>query len=577
MTDIDRSPDPLKNKVLQVVERIESQVEPEPDYDFCTVYQLEDDIQNNLFNQEFNDPSLLWIFIDPKTGKKTPPFTNELLFAISTRILNKSHIFLFLFGPTNSGKSEFAQAIAKYYKSEFYRLLRIHIIVHFGFSDADLDDLFPNLGYGHIVIRDESSSVSGEDSGLLKTRIGNLIRVIRAHQNSFMFVNPDVVDVPLVDYYIRIAGKKGVYYCSACDQEYINKRICPVCKNSELEVVYFKCKIRAIVYYKKVDPLTNRISFVPLGRMYLSLHTDAELRDLYEERKDKNIQFLKERSGLLGVHFNRERILKEAQILAQLCNKKHIRTKIGMQLEMIEYNSRFTMDEARKMIGGTDKHNKLLFEKTAQLIKSINTDLDDGELNENDPINTDNNDNGEDPFLPFKQFAFKYSNKDILKIAKNNATFQQPERDFEIYFKMQKGSLYETILKGYPELNDKSNISYIKKKVQGLINDTGGRLFEQEYVRHLQTLYKDKVVHEGGSGEPDTYVLIEELNELHIFSLKKISTNHLSRKEISPEQEYAFKNRFKYKKVRLFIIALINNKICVQEEVNFAANDSITF
>ena len=573
MPDIDHTPDPLENKVIQTIERIESQ-EEEDYYDLCTVYQLEDEIQNNLFNDEFNQPHLLWIFIDPQTKKKTPPFTNELLFAISTRILNKSHIYLSLFGPTNSGKSEFAQAIAKYYKSEFYRLLGIRIIFHIGFSDADLDDLFPSLGYGHLVIRDESGGVSGEDSGLLKVRIGNLIRIIRSHQNSFIYVNPDLIEVPLVDYYIRIAGKKGVYYCSGCDQEYINKRICPVCKDSELEVVYSKCRIRAIVYYKKVDPITNRKSFVPLGRMYLGLHTDAVLRDIYEEKKDKNIQFLKERSGLLGVHFNHERIAKEAQILAQLCNKKHVKTKIGMQLEMIEYNSKFTMDEANKMIGGTDKHNKLLFEKTAQLLKSTNTDLNDEAVNDSDSTNDDDD---EDPFLPFKQFTFKYSDKDILKIAKNNAKFQQPERDFEIYFKMQKGSLYETILKGYPELNDKSNISYIKKKVQGLINDTGGTLFEEEYVRHLQTLYKDKVVHGGASGEPDTYVLIEELNELHIFSLKKIATNHLSRREISPEQEYAFKNRFKYKKVRLFIIALINNRIYVQEEANFAANGNITF
>ena len=85
------------------------------------------------------------------------------------------------------------------------------------------------------------------------------------------------------------------------------------------------------------------------------------------------------------------------------------------------------------------------------------------------------------------------------------------------------------------------------------------------------------MIHAGAPGEPDTYVLIEELNELHIFSLKKIATNHLSRKEISPEQEYAFKNRFKYKRVRLFIIALIKNGIYIIEEANFAATDNITF
>ena len=574
MPDIDRSSDPLGNKVNQTIEKIESQGEPEPYYDFCTKYQLEDEIQNNLFNQEFNEPHLLWIFIDPDTKKNTPPFTNELLFAISTRIFNKSHIILFVFGPTNSGKSEFSQAIAQYYKSEFYRLLNIHITVHIGFSDADLSDLFPILGYGHFVIRDESSSVSGEDSGLLKERVGNLIRVIRAHQNSFIYVNPDVIEVPLVDYYIRIAGKKGVYYCGECDQEFINKRICPVCNNIDLEIVYFKCKIRAIVYYKQVDPLTNRVSFIPLGRMYLNLHNDIALRDLYEEKKDKNIQYLKDRAGLLGVHFNIEHIIKEAQILAQLCNKKKIRTKISMQLEMIEYNSRFTIDEANKMIGGTEKHNKLLFEKTAQLLRSTNSDLGDEEVNEGDPTRTDKE---EDSFLPFKQFTFKYSDKDILKIAKNNATFLNIDRDFEIYSKTKKGILREQIVSEYPTLNDKTRVSQIKKSVQGLINDTEGKLFEIEYVKYLQTLYKDKVVHEGFSGEPDAYVLIEALNELHIFSLKKIATNYLPRKEISPEQEYAFKNRSNYKKIRLFIIALINNKIHLQEETNFGASGNITF
>lgn len=576
MTDIDHTPNPLQNKINQTIDKIESQGE-EDYYDFCTEYQLEDNIQDNLFNKEFNKPHLLWIFIDPQTKRNTPPITNELLFAISTRIRNKSHINLFVFGPTNSGKSEFAQAIAKYYKSEFYRLLRIHITVHFGFSDADLDDIFPNLGYGHLFIRDESSGVSGEDSGLLKVRVGNLIRVIRAHQNSFIFINPDLVEVPLVDYYIRIAGKKGVYYCSECDQEFINKHICPICKNPELEVVYSKCKIRAIVYYKQVDPLSNRASFVPLGRMYLGLHTDEVLRDIYKEKKDKNIKYLKERSGLLGVHFNHDRIAKEAQILAQLCNKKHTKTKIGMQLEMIEYNSKYTMDESNKMIGGTDKHNKLLFEKTAQLLKSTNNDLNDEVVNEGDPTTNGNDDNGEDPFLPFKQFTFKYSNKDILKKAKEEANYQQPERDFEIYSKAKKGILRVQIVSEYSDINDKTRVSQIKKSVQGLINRTGGKLFEEEYVKHLQTLYKDKVVYEGGSEEPDAYVHIEELNELHIFSLKKIATNHLPRGEIYPEQKYAFDNRSKYKKIRLFIIALINNRIYVREETNIGASGNITF
>ncbi len=570
MTDIDHTPDPLKNKINQSIEKIESQGEPEPYYDFCAAYQLEDGIQDNLFNQEFNQPHLLWIFIDPETGKNTSEITGDMLDAISTRIYNYSHVNLFIFGPTDSGKSEGAQGLGDYYQKEFYRLHKLNVKIPITFSDADIDDIAPMLEYGSMVIRDESSSVTGDDSGILKTKIGNLIRAIRIEQNSFIYVNPDVIEVPLVDYYLRTAGKKGVYKCNYCDEEYLNIRRCPECY-SDLETVHSKCKTRFIVYVKRIDPLSNRASFIPLGRMYLGLHDNQELREEYERKKRENAQYLKKHSGLVEVH--KDRILKEAQILAKECLKDNITSKVGMEVKMIEYNTQFTIDDADKMIGGTVNHNRLLFEATVQLLKRLQ---DQGN---NILLGDDQEDQIEvDPYEKFKGYTFPYSEDDILNKAKQNANFRDIDRDFEIYRKKIKdGLLLDEIYPHYPDLTGPSSVTKVVKKVRGLINKVSGSLFENEYVKHLQTIYEDKVIHDGRNARPDAYVFVEALNELHVFSLKNISTKFLSRKELKPEQEFAFENRLEYKKVKLFHIANINNKIYVKEETNLSLTEDLVF
>lgn len=546
-------------------------------YDFCEYYKLEDDIQNNLFNQEFNEPHLRWIFINLETGKKTPPFTNDLLYAISTRIYNLSHINLFIFGSTDSGKSEGAQSLGDYHQKEFYKIhnldVGIPIII---FSDADFDDVSPTLGYGKMVIRDESSNVTGEDSGILKTKIGNLIRAIRIEQNSFIYVNPDIIDVPLVDYYLRTAGKKGVYYCPNCDMEYLNLRRCPECY-TDLEIIYSKCKTRFIVYYRQIDPLTNKGYFIPLGRIYLGLHNNKELRDEYEKRKRKNAIFLKQQSGLVPVHRDEAKLEKEAQILAKRCLNKNISTKIGMEVQMIEYNSQFTIDKANKMLGGTPKHNRLLFEKTAQLLNKLQNQGDQLLIE----VTQETKDSEQDPFEEFKHFTFPYSYDDIIKKAKKQANFRNVERDFEIYFKVQDGIIYEDIIPDYPNLSDKSSITKIVHKTQGLINKLTGYLFEKEYTKFIQTLYQDRVIHDGSPGKPDAYVIVEELNELHIFSIKYLDLGdkykYIPIKELNAELEFAWDNRFSYNEVRLFNIVLNYSmqEILVSEIKDFSRTKDI--
>jgi len=572
LTDIDHTPDPLENKVIQTLDRIESQDEPEPYWDFCEEYQMEDDIQSNLFNQEFNQPHLRWIFIDLETLKPSPPITKDLLNAISTRIYNYSHINLFIFGPTDSGKSELSQSLGDYYQKEFLRLHDLEVDLPIAFSDADIDDISPSLGYGAMVIRDESSSVTGDDSGILKERIGNLIRAIRCEQNSFIYVNPDVVEVPLVDYYIRTAGKKGIFRCEACNKEFLNTRRCPECY-SDMDPVYSKCKIRAIVYVKQIDPLSSKASFIPLGRIIIPLHTNFKLREEYKQVKQRNAIRLKKLSGLVGVH--QDRVFKEAQILAKECFREGINTKIGMELQLLKYNNQFTIEEAHKMIGGTKNHNKLLFEETMNILSKLQNQ---GQLEAQEDTEDEDLEDDYDPFHHFKDYRFPYSESQIITRAKKNANFRNIERDFEIYARIVKGDqIYEDLLQFYPNLTDVSGLTYIKKKVQGLINNVSGSLFEQDYAKHLQTLYEDKVVLDGRKGCPDAHVIIEEKNELHVFSLKNISTNYIPREEVKPEQDFAFENRFNYTKVILYIIANINYTIYVREETDLSLTSDIIF
>ena len=323
-----------------------------------------------------------------------------------------------------------------------------------------------------------------------------------------------------------------------------------------------------IVYVKQIDPLSNKASFIPIGRMYLGLHDNQELREEYEKKKRANAQKLKYNSGLVPIH--QERVLKEAQILAKVCLESNITSKIGMAVKMIEYNTKFTMDEADKMIGGTTNHNKLLFEATIQVLKALT-------LQGKDFLMLENEDDLDDPHEKYKNYTFPYSQEDILKKAKENANFRNIKRDFEIYAKKKDGLLLEDIYPLYSEINDPSSVTKITQKVQNLINKVSGTLFEKEYVKHLQTIYKDKVIHDGRSSRPDAYVIVESLNELHVFSLKNVASKFLSRKEVKPEQDFAFENRLEYKKVRFFHIVNIKNKIFVKEETDLSLTENLVF
>ena len=259
-------------------------------YDACVNFHLEDGIQENLFNWEINQPEFIeLVFKNPKTGADVEPVTEELIDAMKTRIVHHSHINIMFFGPTNSGKSEMAQAIAKIYQKLYEEVFGIIPLIRLLFDDTQLKGALPTLQIGELILRDESGQISQKGSRNLEKRIQNVLNIaFRKHQNPCFFVNPDIIANPSMDYYIYVQGKN-----------------------------YETREVRGILYaqYKRrIKPQETVI--VPYGRIFFKLHDDEEFRANYDNAKGENIEGLLANEGLIADKPNVRKIKRDAIILA---------------------------------------------------------------------------------------------------------------------------------------------------------------------------------------------------------------------------------------------------------------------
>ena len=136
------------------------------------------------FNWEINQPEFIeLVFKNPKTGADVEPVTEELIDAMKTRIVHHSHINIMFFGPTNSGKSEMAQAIAKIYQKLYEEVFGIIPLIRLLFDDTQLKGALPTLQIGELILRDESGQISQKGSRNLEKRIQNVLNIaFRKHQ-----------------------------------------------------------------------------------------------------------------------------------------------------------------------------------------------------------------------------------------------------------------------------------------------------------------------------------------------------------------------------------------------------------
>ncbi len=147
----------------------------------------------------------------------------------------------------------------------------------------------------------------------------------------------------------------------------------------------------------------------------------------------------------------------------------------------------------------------------------------------------------------YKQFKFKNYQQDLLNFIKPDIGWRNKERDFNIYVKIKKGTLYQEIAE--KEEISVQAISQINSKIQNSISNLKGRFYEIEYEKYLKSLNKFKnckVVRDGSPGKPDIIIIDEKNNTMYIFSLKNLELNKnpycVIVEELKPELQFTYYN-----------------------------------
>lgn len=409
----------------------------------CTQFKVEGELHAISFNAKYNLPEYKHIFYKEKN--RTKLFVEDIIW----RVENITNVIIVISGPPNSGKSESAQTISKFIQYQFKKIKDRKINIRIAFSTAGFYKKIKTMNFGDIGIRDETPKLTGKGSRLVEWYLNNITKMIRANQNSFIFVDPKEFRPSVVTFFLETAGK------------------------------WKKGEITRYVLFDK--------DHNPLGHIYIPLHNDKEFRKEYERKKMENIRKVKESSGKVSPELEEKPELKESVI-------------------------------------------------------PIGDDL-------NDDKTTEYRGKGN----IFERFKWNYDMNKIIEIVKKEAKWRNTERDFEIYFKRQKGIFLKDIADDYNELKSYQAVENIIKKVKGYINRVSGLVFEERYENYLNKLneFKDwKIERFGGKEYPDIVMAKDNKKivlSLKNFELKQGEVRHVNIKDYQIERNYSLdlvKNNF---------------------------------
>lgn len=492
--------------------------------DFCKNYKLEDQIQEIVFNKRFNQVNNVYVF-DRKNN-----FSKLFFNSIDTRINRKSHIVLYIFGKTNSGKSEVAQSIAKYIEKKFFEIRNVKIKIHLVFSDAESKSILPNMDVGDVYLSDEKPKVTGTGSRVVEWNLGNVTEIVRKNQNSFIFVKPKKKNEEYIDYYLETAGKN-----------------------------YKKRETRCLLYDENFDLI---------GRIFIKLHEDEQFRNRYEKRKDENIRRTLSNSGEVNVEIDPVRFNKDFEKLLDISERIGLKSMNKINTQISLYNKK-TSDKKEWITGSptyiTDLVNSVHLVMKGRIKKS---DI----LSSKIPEKKDE----KDSLDIYRKFKFRYNMKKIIDLTKKESNLRNVDRDFDIWRDRENGVLIKNILKSHNDLNNPGAITVIQNKVTGQISRIRGKIFETEYYKYLKDLkIYDRVEKNGRNGKPDIYAYFEPKDELHVFSCKcydfKKSNPIFLIEDLRPEYVFSNENVMNYSNVKMFVVAYdMNENKCHVKEVNFS-------
>lgn len=497
-----------------------------PKRNFCKKFILEDKLYTLIFNEKYNSPEYRWVLY------KEFDQTELLLGSIISRIKNISNVSIVISGVPNSGKTEGAEMIIKFIQYQFKKIKKMNINLYTTFSLAETNSVIKKLKFGDVISQDEIPGLAGTGSRNIEKYRDNLLKSIRANQNSFIFVDPKEVRPDVVTFYLETAGK------------YKKERI-----------------TRYILYIGTEHKL--------YGHIYIPLHEDEKFRKNYEKRKMKNIHEMINKAGFVGANIDINQLNRDIDLLSASCMEQGIikKSEIKSDIPFIEE------------IQGDTNYIEVLVNRTYLNMKKIllNKKREERRIAEEQRIEEEQKVEEENINELIHGFEYEYSEDNVIDTIKKEKNWRDNERDFKIYLECKKqkklsGGLTQKKV-GESFGQTEYNTSIIIKKVRGEINYHKGKLLERQFFKYLEDRYpKCKVEWYGESGNPDIVIYNTENNGIIIYSLKNLKINKdksywIMKDAIKSELEFALKSLIEYESVVLYLVVLNNtiNEVIIKE------------
>lgn len=238
--------------------------------DCCKEFKFNLEIETKDFNDTMNTLGLVNILTYDGNPKEKGDYGYNLTDMFGRDVVNfvkiGTNMILGIIGNVGSGKSELAMLISLLCMKANRNYRKREVKHHLCWKMKDVSNVFPILKKGDVVMKDEMPKTTRKGSRTQEWEVNNVLRVIRAFQNTFIFVDPLDIKVDICNLYFESAGMDK--------------------KNRENRFLVLN-KYRRYI-----------------GHIYVKLHEDEEFRNNYLKEKDKFIQRSLKRKGFSSAIIN---------------------------------------------------------------------------------------------------------------------------------------------------------------------------------------------------------------------------------------------------------------------------------
>lgn len=224
--------------------------------DCCKEFTFNLEIETKDFNNTINTLGIVHLLMDDGNPKKNDDYGYNLSEMFGRDIVNfvkiGTNMIIGIIGNVGSGKSELGMLILLMCKAVNKNHKNRDVEHHLCWEMSDVVNVFPILKKGDVVMKDEMPKTTRKGSRVQDWEVNNVLRIIRAFQNTFIFVDPLDIKVDICNLYFESAG--------------MNRK-----KRTNRFLVLNK--------YRRY-----------IGHIYVKLHDDEEFRNYYLKEKNKFIQ-----------------------------------------------------------------------------------------------------------------------------------------------------------------------------------------------------------------------------------------------------------------------------------------------